>query len=288
MPRLIHGSSPWSRARTGEPLLWLTGCGHEIVTPDQGYHYDCRERGDIHVGLQLTLRGEGFYERAGRTVALPQGTAFFDRIPGDFRYGYPRGATADYEFVWIDIDGAEAERWLKEINRSAGPVLTLGAENPVGPLMLALAHEQGTGLALDRYQVSARVYEILMTVLSVLNRARLTTSPLVQQALRSMHQRGLREGWDVSTLAGELGCSREHLARAFADAIGVPPGEYLLQHRLRRAQDELRASNDGLDAIARRCGFAGANYFCRVFRKRFGITPTAFRSRPWVVRTGET
>jgi AraC-like DNA-binding protein len=287
MKRLVGGTSQWAQARTAEPLLWLTGFGHDIVSPDEGYYYDCRLRHDAHIGLQLTLRGEGFYERAGKVQRLGVGMAFFDRIPGDFRYGCARGAASDYEQVWLDLNGPEAERLWSETMRLTGPVIDLGADNPVAPLMLALAHEQGSGLALDRYQVSARVYDVLMTMLSVINRARVTTSPLVQRALRAIHQRGLKDGWDVSTLAGEIGCTREHLARAFTAATGLPPGDYLLQHRLKRAQEELRASGDGLDAIARRCGFSGANYFCRVFRKRLGITPTEFRSRPWVVRTAD-
>lgn len=44
--------------------------------------------------------------------------------------------------------------------------------------------------------------------------------------------------------------------------------------RLDRAKDLLRREPDlGLDAIARRCGFADGDYLGRVFRQRLGITP---------------
>ncbi|MBA2479407.1 MAG: helix-turn-helix transcriptional regulator [Planctomycetes bacterium] len=284
MTSLIFPHAPWTR--TDEPLLWLSGFGHEVVTPATGYFHDSRKRPDPHLCLTLSLAGEGFYERRGVSTRLGPGMAFFDAMPGDFRYGYPLAATADFEFVWIDLVGPAAEvLWRRVIDR-AGPVFDLGADNPVAPLMRSIVHQLAAGLMQDRYQMSARVYEVLMVMLSVLDRARLTTSPLVRRAVQAIHERGLRAGTDIGLIATQLGCAREHLTRAFAAAIGVSPGTYLLQHRLRRAQAELAASRDGLEAIARRCGFSGANYFCRVFREKIGITPQDFRSRPWVIKTG--
>ena len=271
-------------ARTNEHLLWVDGSGHETITRDEGYYYDCRKRTDAHIGLQLTLSGEGFYERDGKVTPLRQGMAFFDRLPGDFRYGYPSGARAPYEFVWIDLNGEMALSLWQQVQRHTGPVLDLGADNPLAPAMLSLAHQHAFLMPHDRYQVSARVYDLIMLICSVLSRSRLTTSPLVQRALTAIHEQGLQLRCSVSSLASTLRCSREHLARVFAEATGVSPGEYLLQHRLRRVQEELRTTSDGLETIARRCGFSGANYLCRVFRENIGITPTVYRARPWVIR----
>ncbi len=169
------------------------------------------------------------------------------------------------------------------VGASGSPVLDLGPDNPVAPLMLTLAHEHGDRVPHDRYQASARIYEIIMAVCSVLGRSRTTTSHLVQRALKRIHQRGLHADLDVSTLAAELGVSREHFARAFTAATGLSPMQYLMQHRLRAVQDALRATGESLEVIARRCGFSGANYLCRAFRAHLGITPNAYRSQPWVV-----
>lgn len=272
-------SAPW--ARTDEPLLWLVGTGHRTVTRDSGYHFDCRLRTDAHLGLQLTLAGEGYYERGGRTIPLPAGCAFFDVFPGDFRYGYPAGATAPYEHAWINFQGPTARRLWEQARGRFGPVLDLGTGSPLAPLMLTVVREHASGLLSDRYLASARLYEVLMRLLSLQSRTRLATSPLVQRALAAIHRRGLEADWDIGALADDMQVSREHLARAFSTATGLAPKAYLLQHRLQRAQQELRAGGDGLDAIARRCGFNGANYFCRAFRRRYGLTPGAFRSQPW-------
>src|SRR5690348_7994959 len=86
-PEKTSSASPW--VRTSEPLLWFAGGGHE-VRADARYFFDAARRSDRpHACLQLTLGGSGFYEnRKGRSL-LPAGTAWFDVIPGPFRYGYP-------------------------------------------------------------------------------------------------------------------------------------------------------------------------------------------------------
>ena len=275
---------PW--ALTDEPLLWLVNSGDEVVTPKVRYFHDARRRPDPHFCLTAVIAGEGFYERRGQSTRLLPGMCFFESMPGDFRYGYPPGGRAPFEFVWLDLVGPVADGLWKQVVAKAGTVFDLGAGNPVAPLMRTIVHQLASGLVQDRYQLSVRVYEVLMMVQSLLDRARLTTSPLVQRALQLIHERGTRAGTDIGAIAAQLRCTREHLGRAFAGAVGLSPGAYLLQHRLRRAQEELRASTDGIDQVARRCGFSGANYFCRIFREKVGLTPHEFRSRPWVIRGG--
>jgi AraC-like DNA-binding protein len=284
MDRTLMASPPW--ALTDEPLLWLVNSGDEVVTPKVRYSHDASRRPDPHLCLTAVIAGEGFHERGGQPARLLPGMFFFEALPGDFRYGYPPRGTAPFEFVWLDLVGPAAEALRKRVVEKAGPVFDLGVDNPVAPLMRAIVHQLASGLVQDRYQLSVRVYEVLMLVLSLLDRARLTTSPLVQGAVQLIHERGTRAATDIGSIAAQLRCTREHLGRAFAGAVGLSPGAYLLQHRLRRAQEELRGTADGIDEVARRCGFSGANYFCRIFREKIGLTPHEFRSRPWVIRGG--
>jgi AraC-like DNA-binding protein len=93
-------------------------------------------------------------------------------------------------------------------------------------------------------------------------------------------EQGHHADFQIEMLSSQLDCSREHLSRQFRVATGVSPSGYLIQHRLRLAAREIRATGDKLELIARRTGFSCANYLCRAFRQRFGITPAQFRARP--------
>ena len=281
MKRIIKNppNTPW--VRTDEPLMWLHGAGHEIIGPSDKYFFDARKRHDTHFVIQLTLRGAGFYERGGARTLIHPGMAFVDEMPSDFRYGYPQELTEEYEQVWVDVSGPVALDLSKHLKGSYGPVINLGAENPIATQMLSLAREHASGLHFDRYLLASQIYHLFMTIFSTLNATRQNASPLAANAIEIIHSRGLDDQYNVEAIANTLGCSREHLTRTFRSATGVGPGDYLLQHRLREAARQLRESREKLDLIAKRCGFSGANYFCRAFRKYAGMSPTDYRMQPW-------
>jgi AraC-like DNA-binding protein len=269
-------------ARTGEDLLWTGGGRHEIRR-DETYFHDASTRADRpHYVLQLTLSGEGFYEREGVRAVLGKGTAFFDRIPGDFRYGFLPGARAAYEQVFVSFSGAACERLCQSIQAELGRVLAFGPKSPVESMMLAFAHQHEAGLLRDRYLVSGSLYQLLMTLISTLKLRQLATSPLLSRAIAMVDERSHDPSLDVQTVAARLSCSREHLTRQFRETTGVSAGEYIAQHRLGRGAVLLRTTSDKLEAIARHSGFASASYFCRAFKKRYGITPGELRQTPWL------
>lgn len=85
--------------------------------------------------------------------------------------------------------------------------------------------------------------------------------------------------YGVEELSQQLGVSKSHLVRVFSAAMGQAPGQYLTQVRLEAAQALLAARDYPLETVAVLCGFSGANYFCKVFKKNFGCTPAAWRQR---------
>jgi AraC-like DNA-binding protein len=276
-----HSRISGSWVRTSEPLIWFGGAGHETRSgPD--YFFDCRKRFDEpHVVIQLTLGGRGVYENSrGLRTPLPTGSAFIDAIPGKFCYGYPADATEPYELVYLSVVGAVAQWWRKRLAGEFGNILHFGLENPIAPQMLSIVHQHTEGTMGDRYLVSAQLYQLLMTMLSWLKQTRMHTTPLMTKALIMIAEQGHHADFQIEMLSSQLDCSREHLSRQFRVATGVSPSGYLIQHRLRLAAREIRATGDKLELIARRTGFSCANYLCRAFRQRFGITPAQFRARP--------
>jgi AraC family transcriptional regulator len=81
----------------------------------------------------------------------------------------------------------------------------------------------------------------------------------------------------LSDLAGLVGYSPGHLARAFKKAFGVSPYQYVLGRRVERAKALLRDRNRSIAEVARACGFATQSHFSAAFKARTGDTPGAFR-----------
>jgi AraC-like DNA-binding protein len=85
-------------------------------------------------------------------------------------------------------------------------------------------------------------------------------------------------------LARHAHTSPYHLHRRFREAFGVTPHEYLLRRRLERARD-LLSEGATVTETAEATGFSSPGYFSTVFRRRFGVTPTAFRRGAAAPRT---
>jgi AraC-like DNA-binding protein len=87
----------------------------------------------------------------------------------------------------------------------------------------------------------------------------------------------------LSDMAAMAGLSRYQLLRRFEKAYGVPPHAWLLLRRAERARVLIREGM-GLARAAATCGFADQSHMTRIFVRKFGFTPGAWRESS--VRTG--
>lgn len=87
--------------------------------------------------------------------------------------------------------------------------------------------------------------------------------------------------WTVALLAERTRHSADHLTRQLKKHLGITPGDLIQERRLILAAHLLLTSQDTIDAIAERCGFANRYSFSRSFSRRYGIAPAAYRQRGW-------
>ncbi|MDO5378851.1 MAG: AraC family transcriptional regulator [Clostridia bacterium] len=96
-------------------------------------------------------------------------------------------------------------------------------------------------------------------------------------------QQYMQEHYDdvdsIQKMADMLSISRSTLYEQFRRRTGVSPQRYLTDLRLEAAQRALREGALTIPEIAAACGLKDKNYFFRVYRKRFGMTPGEYRSR---------
>lgn len=71
--------------------------------------------------------------------------------------------------------------------------------------------------------------------------------------------------------------SQRHFIRLFSATYNTTPQQYLLGIRIRHAYNMLRDKTLSVTEIATRCGFNDSNYFCRIFKKNTGMTPSMYR-----------
>ncbi len=83
----------------------------------------------------------------------------------------------------------------------------------------------------------------------------------------------------VAELAYEFGLCKEYFIRSFKACYGITPGNYLIDIKLAHAELLLRTTRHSTNAICGLCGYSDAGYFCRVFRKKYDMSPQEYRQK---------
>ena len=89
--------------------------------------------------------------------------------------------------------------------------------------------------------------------------------------------RNLSTPLTVSLLCKELYVSKNRLYSIFREQKGMTVNEYIWERRLKLAKELLRFSDKSLYDVAASVGIDNYTYFCRLFKKNTGISPTAYR-----------
>lgn len=83
----------------------------------------------------------------------------------------------------------------------------------------------------------------------------------------------------LDELSNDLNVSKNHLISTFRKETGVTPIVYLRNIRLKQAAVLLSGSNYSIEEIAESVGIGDANYFIKLFKNQYDMTPNAYRKK---------
>ena len=84
---------------------------------------------------------------------------------------------------------------------------------------------------------------------------------------------------DLADMAAEAAVSVSGLNRKMKLLVGLTPGEFLKEARLKHACAMLGNTAETVSAISFACGFSDPKYFSRVFRQSVGVSPSQYRNK---------
>ena len=202
--------------------------------------------------------------------SVPAGHLVLSRAPLALQ---PEG---ECHLLCVQLTGQAASQFLAGLTEL--PFLARGETCPAAAeLMGRLAAEADAEQPEHHSRSASQLAFALLCELSGADSAAPALPPLVTAAIEDIRQNyaGL---YGVEELSERLGVSKSHLVRTFTAAVGVPPGRYLTTVRIEAAMRLLLHREYTLDVIASLCGFSGANYLCRVFKKETGQSPAQWRA----------
>jgi AraC-like DNA-binding protein len=97
--------------------------------------------------------------------------------------------------------------------------------------------------------------------------------------VRALVDRQYAQRLSVTRLAKAAGLSRYHFIRAFRQAYGLTPHQYVRERRIDRAKELLVTTPIAVTEICERIGLSSLGSFSRAFRALTGESPAAFRRK---------
>ncbi len=98
------------------------------------------------------------------------------------------------------------------------------------------------------------------------------------ELLKAIIHRDFAKPLTLDTIAAEMNVSKSKLC-SIASRQGTTIISMLNEYRMRIASENLTESNRSVSGIAQEVGFNDYNYFTRLFKKQFGVSPREYRKQ---------
>ncbi|MBQ6471221.1 MAG: AraC family transcriptional regulator [Victivallales bacterium] len=246
-------------------LVNVRSCGHYWI-PTGPWHDGVQRKKFLQ--LFWGIRGTAVVGREeGETLLEPEKVCFY--LPGDLHRISLKQPPLEYCF--LTFDGDLVEELIRRFHitretRHAGP-----CPMELFQSLILNLHDYSTR---GEYLASADGYRILCLAFA----GRKVENTLAERFKAEVSENLADPKLQPSKIAATLGIHPTTLTRNIHAVSGMTPKEYITALRLQRVLALIRTSPRSFKEIAQETGFDNANYLAKVFRRKFGCSPTEFRN----------
>ena len=211
--------------------------------------------------LHLVVSGKGFFRVGGKTYPVKSGE-IFRILPGEVTY-YQADAEEPWCYRWLGFDGA-----LSKDFASLPPVFPVSS---IGARCFRFEDVEG---ASPEFRIASRLFRLYA---ELFERRESKAESYVQRVLDYVEVSYMYPGLRVEEIANQLHLDRHYLSRLFRNRTGQTLQDYIISVRMEEA---LRCLSQGLTVVdtAERCGYSDPFLFSKMFKRRYGLSPTHWKS----------
>lgn len=222
------------------------------------------------------------YVDLSRTIAVVKGTE-----------GFHRSAIKDLEQLLPVIKYAEPRVYYDFLNSYAVELIEnhrlleahdaalVAVSSSFGPFYpewqetlseIRSKRKRPSTIAVSRSQVERKHEPPLEAPENIVRKARV-------RAVIDFMNANLHRRIDLIELAKMVHLSQVYFSRAFKAEMGVPPGQYLVELRMKKAAQLLAVTFLSVKEIMAAVGYNNKSNFGRCFKRHFDVTPSEYRNR---------
>lgn len=241
-------------------------CGKRIETPDHTYGPEIRN----HYLFVLVNKGTAMMYK-------PKEISFGEHdllvmLPNE-RIHYK--ALEPWSISWVGLYGETIKEYMDLLGVTPqNPILHISLYNELKTIMDNIYDISKTISLSSKLSVAGLIYEFFSVLMqnSTLNQK----TDLINSALKLIDYNYCTD-ISVEQIANRLSVDPAYFSRIFTEKVGISPKKYILLKRMERAKELLIATDAGIFEISNSVGYEDQFYFCRIFKKTTGSSPTEYR-----------
>lgn len=246
-------------ARTALDYRVLLGGGRAIFIGDV--------EGDLSAGPELSEQDERELQGAVKLGSPEEIGLLTDRLMARMRDALP-AALSHHQIYFLELQAA----LVKLIRAYRLDMAEVFGQDFAGAAQLT----RFSSLA----ELGSWYYNSCLRINEQIGRLRTDSAKLlVERARDHIDRHYADEDLSVEALCGHLHLSPAYFSTVFKRETGMGFTSYVTDARMRRAAELLRTTQDKTHVVARQVGYGDANYFSYVFKRRYGLSPTKYRTR---------
>ena len=250
-----------------EPELTLREFGFEDFSQRKSNKFYHQK---LYACIHLVTKGEGFFFLNGKKYTVKKGDLFV--LPPKTPVMYYSSEHSPYFYYWFSIFGQGTNNLLQNLSFSLiNPVRKCENYDEVLAVFESL-----TGQAQSIYSTKSHIYHLF----SLLCKENLTIgqistqdSPLLEEILRFININYPNPELQISQMLDLFHINQTALYRLFSKGLGKSPKKYLLEVRMKKAQ-ELLQQGKSVTNTAYAVGFPSLYHFSKQYKNFYGYSPS--------------
>ena len=196
----------------------------------------------------------------------PESTVFYLGIDDLYIKGYPK------DFIPICSAVFSVRKYQQEIYNCYHEIILTQEKKDIGwPLMAKVLSLEFLVLVLK--EISPQTTSTIQDYFQLKTYDKQT----IAQSITAYFQENYMKKISVEEIARSSYLSTTYITKIYKEVTGDTPINYLIRLRMEKALEILKEGHFSIQDVAKKVGYDDPYYFSKLFKKRFGLSPSAYK-----------